>query len=82
MQNMPPRNNNSNRGNNNPWPGRNLPSAQIPPTPLNSSNMVDEPIPFCRSCESFHEESACAFARKILEEGANQQVNNARQDAP
>jgi len=43
--------------------------------------VVDEPIPFCRPYDNFHEESSCAFARRILE-GTNQQVNNARQDAP
>jgi len=82
MQNMPPRNNNNNKGSNNPWPRKNPPNDQRPSTLPESANMVDEPISFCRPCESFHEESTSAFARRILEEGANQQVNNAGQDAP
>lgn len=81
MQNMQPRYNNNNRGNTNQWPKRNPLNDQRPPTPLESANMVDEPIPFCRPCESFYEESACAFARNILGEGKNQQINNVNQDA-
>lgn len=80
-QNVSPWNNNNNRGSNNLWPRKNPPNDWRPSTPLESANMVDEPIPFCRPCESFHEESTCAFARRILEEGANQQVNNAGHDA-
>ena len=76
MQNVPPRNNNDNKSNNNnPWPRRNPLSDQRPPTPLESTNMIDDLIPFCRPCKSFHEERTCAFARRILEESRNQQDN-------
>lgn len=68
IQNMLPMNNNSTRGNHNPWQRRNPPSDQRPPTRLEPANVVDEPIPFCRPCESFHEESTCAFVKRILEE--------------
>jgi len=60
MHSMLPRNNNNN---NNPWPRRNPPNDQRPPTPLESANVIDEPVPFCKPCKSFHEESACALAR-------------------
>lgn len=43
-QNVQPRNNNNNnRNNNNPWPRRNPSNDQKPPTPLESTNVVDHP---------------------------------------
>ena len=81
MQSMWLRNNNNNRGNNNnQWPRRSPPSDQRPPSPLESVNMINEYVPFCRPCESFHEYSTYAFAKKILEESRNQQNNNTSQD--
>ena len=62
VQNIQPRNNNNNKENNNPWPKTNPPNDQRPPTPLEFANVVDQHIPFCRPCESFHEESVCAIA--------------------
>lgn len=80
MQSMPPGNNNNNSGNNNnQWPKRNSSNDQRHPTPLESANIVDESIPFCRPCDSLHKESTCAFARRILEESKYQQTNNASQ---
>jgi len=73
-QTMQPRhNNNNNRGNNNPWPRRNPPNDQRPPTPLEYANVVNQHVPFCIPCEIFHEESACDISRKILDEATNEQ---------
>lgn len=79
-QNIQPKNNNDNRGNNNPWPRRKPPSDQRPPTPLEAANVADHPIPFFRPCANFHEESACAIARKNLDEGTNEHINNVIQN--
>lgn len=77
MQNIPPRNNSNNRGNNNnQWPRRNPPNDQRPPTPLESANMIDEHVHFCRTCESFHEESPCAFVGKNTEKGGESLFTN------
>lgn len=73
-QNIQPRNNN-NRGNNNTWPKKNPLNEQRPPNPLESTNIVEQPMPFCRPCESFHEESSCAFAKRIIDEGTSEQIN-------
>lgn len=80
VQNVQPRNNNNNRGNNNPQPRRNSPNDQRPPIPLESANVVDQPIPFSRPCESFHEESSCVVARKILDEATKEPINNVSQE--
>jgi len=79
---MWPRNNNNNVGNNNPWLRKNPSNDQRPPTLLESANMAEEPIPFYRPCDKFHEESTSSFARIILKVGTNQQVNNVGKYAP
>lgn len=69
---MQPINNNNNRGKNNPWPRGNLPNDQMPPTLLEYSNVIGEPIPFYRLSKSFHEESACALAEKVFNQVENE----------
>lgn len=44
--------------------------------------MVEEPIPFCRPRDKFHEESKSSFAKIILKVRTNQQVNNVGKYAP
>ena len=39
------------------------------PNQLDSTNMVDEVIPWCRPCEQFHLESTCYIANQIIEHG-------------
>ena len=40
-----------------------------PPNQLESANMVEEVMPYCRLCDALHEDSACYIARQILELG-------------
>jgi len=43
---------------------------QRPPTPLESTNMVNEEAPpFCKACEEFHEESTCSVFCQVNELG-------------
>ena len=43
--------------------------AQEPkiPNQLDSTNMVEDAIPFCRPCDQFHEESTCYIASQVME---------------
>ena len=39
------------------------------PNQLDSSNMVEDAIPFCRPCDQFHQESTCYIANQVMEHG-------------
>ena len=39
------------------------------PNQLDSSNMVEEVIPWCRPYEQFHQESTCYVANQVMEHG-------------
>ena len=39
------------------------------PNQLDTTNMVQVVIPYCRHCDSLHEEASCYVAQRILEEG-------------
>ena len=39
------------------------------PNQLDSTNLVDEVIPWCRPCEQFHPESTCYIANQVIEHG-------------
>ena len=46
-----------------PYKDNNLPNQ------LDITNMVQEVIPYCRPCDSLHEEASCYVAHRILEQG-------------
>ena len=46
-----------------PYKDNNLPNQ------LDITNVVQEVIPYCRPCDSLHEESSCYVACQILEQG-------------
>ena len=54
------------------------------PNQLDSTNMVDEVIPWCRPCEQFHPESTCYIANQIIEHGmaevSNQETTSGESD--
>ena len=54
------------------------------PNQLDSTNLVDEVIPWCRPCEQFHPESTCYIANRIIENGmaevSNQETNSSKPD--
>ena len=39
------------------------------PNQLDSANMVEEVIPWCRPCEQFHQEITCYVANQVMEHG-------------
>ena len=39
------------------------------PNQLDSANMVEEVIPWCRHYEQFHQESTCYVANQVMEHG-------------
>ena len=39
------------------------------PNQLDSINMVEDAIPFCRPCSQFHQESTCYIANQVMEQG-------------
>ena len=39
------------------------------PNQLDSAHMVEEVIPWCRSCEQFHQESTCYVVNQVMEHG-------------
>ena len=51
---------------------------------LDSANMVEEVIPWCRPCEEFHQESTCYVANQVMEHGlpevSNQETNTSEPD--
>ena len=49
-----------------------------PPNPLDSANLVDEAPPYCRVCNTLHEEVTCHVVKRIIDsrmEGASNQIN-------
>ena len=36
---------------------------------LDSTNMVEDAIPYCRPCSQFHQENTCYFANQVMEQG-------------
>ena len=51
------------------WVQKKAPQEKRPPNQLDSTNMVEEFIPYCIPCEALHEESTCYMARQILDHG-------------
>ena len=45
------------------------------PNQLDSTNLVEEVIPWCRPCDQFHQESTCYIANQVIEHGIPE-VNN------
>ena len=39
------------------------------PNQLDSVNLVEDEIPFCRPCSQFHQESTCYIANQVMEHG-------------
>ena len=39
------------------------------PNMLDSANMVEEVIPWCRPCDQFHQESTCYITNQVIEHG-------------
>ena len=39
------------------------------PNQLDSVNLVEDAIPFCRPCSQFHQESTCYIANQVMEHG-------------
>ena len=66
---LPPKNNN--------WVPKKAPQDRRPPNQLESTNMVEEVLPYCRPCEALHEEATCYVACKILEKGLLETTNKA-----
>ena len=60
QKNFPPKGN---------WVQKKAPQKKRTPNHLDSTNMVEEVIPYCRPCEALHEESTYNMARQILEHG-------------
>ena len=54
------------------------------PNQLDSANMVEEVIPWCRPCDQFHQESTCYVANQVMEHGlpevSNQEKNSSEPD--
>lgn len=65
-----------NRGNEK-WQKRGPPNEHRPPNPLESTNIVDDSIPYCRPCEEMHDEATCPYVRRILGglAGTSEQIN-------
>ena len=66
-----------NRGND-IWQKMGPPNEHKPPNPLESTNLVDDSIPYCRPCDEMHDEATCPYVRRILEGGmvgTNEQIN-------
>ena len=57
QKNFPPKGN---------WVQKKAPQDKRPPNQLDSTNMVEEVIPYCRPCEPLHEYSTCYMAYQIL----------------
>ena len=50
---------------NDKWPRRPPQNDQRPPNPYETTNLVDHhPMPYCRPCGEFHEESTCLSSLK------------------
>ena len=49
-----------------PYKDNNLPNK------LDTTNMVQEVIPYCRPCDSLHEEASCYVGWRILEQGISE----------
>lgn len=45
------------------------PQDYRPTNPLQSTNMVDQILPFCRPCNDFNEEATCPYVKRIMESG-------------
>ena len=60
QKNFPPKGN---------WLETKAPQDKSPPNQLDSTNMVEEVIPYCRPGEVLHEESTSYMAGQILEHG-------------
>ena len=39
------------------------------PNQLDSVNLVEDAIPFCKPCSQFHQESTCYIANQVMEHG-------------
>ena len=46
------------------------------PNKLDTTNVVQEVIPYCRPCDSLHEEASCYVACRILEQGIPESGSN------
>ena len=60
QKNFPPKGN---------WVQKKAPQYKRPPSQLDSTNMVEEVIPYCRPCKALHEESTCYMVYQILKHG-------------
>jgi hypothetical protein len=65
---------------NDKWPRRPPQNDQRPPNPFETTNLVDHfPMPYCRPCGEFHEESTCLVfleeCNNEYEDQGNEQVN-------
>ena len=54
------------------------------PNQLDSANMVEEVIPWCRPCDHFHQERTCYIANQVIEHGipkvSNQETTSSESD--
>ena len=39
------------------------------PNQIDSTNMVEDEIPYCRPCAQFHQENTCYIANQVMEQG-------------
>ena len=60
------------------WKKRGPPNENRPKNLLDSTNLVDDSMPYCRPCDDLHNELTCPYAKRILDGemvGTSEQIN-------